>query len=411
MLLLASLMAGSIAILAPSPGASFVSHPSGRDPLRHSEVPDERRPQHGTYDDHGHDRPMRFPDAPDGSMILTADLHTHSVFSDGSVWPSIRVEEADRDGLDALAFTEHLEHQPKKADIPHPDRNRSYQVAVAEAASQQIGAVMLINGAEITRDMPPGHVNAVFLEDANKLRIDDATAAIRAANDQGAFVFWNHPNWLPQAPDGVAKIFPFHEQLIRDGKLHGVEVANGTLDAYSEHALGIALEHDLTILATSDIHGLVDWTHNAAHGGHRPLTLVLAPERSPTALKQALFDGRTVAWINDDLIGKAEHVEQVVRACLSLQPKHYLPSSSVLEINLVNRCPLAFTLENTGVRTFHNVSDVVRVDRYDDLKLQVRMNEERQLLQLDLTVLNSQVRPREHLRATWSADIASLAQR
>lgn len=132
-------------------------------------------------------------------MILTADLHTHSVFSDGHVWPSIRVEEADRDGLDALAFTEHLEHQPRKADIPHPDRNRSYQVAIKEAANRQIGAVMLINGAEITRGMPPGHVNAVFLQDANKVLTDDPADAIRAANDQGAFVFWNHPNWLPQA--------------------------------------------------------------------------------------------------------------------------------------------------------------------------------------------------------------------
>jgi hypothetical protein len=378
---------------------------------RRSASPPVDEPQHRTYDDHGFDRPIRFPDTPDGSRILTADLHTHSVFSDGHVWPSIRVEEADRDGLDALALTEHLEHQPKKADIPHPDRNRSYQVAMQEAASQQVSAVMLINGAEITREMPPGHVNAVFLEDANKLLTGDATAAIQAANEQGAFVFWNHPNWLPQAPDGVAKIFPFHQELIRSGKLHGVEVANGTLDAYSEDALGLALEYDLTILGTSDIHGLVDWTHNAAHGGHRPLTLVLAAERSPAALKTALFDGRTVAWINDDLIGKAEHVEQVVRACLTLEPKQYLPGSSVLEVSLVNRCPLAFTLENTGVRTFHNVSDVVRVRRYQETKLQIRMNDERRRLQLELTVLNTQVRPREHLRTALSADVAGLTGR
>ena len=30
-------------------------------------------------------------------------LHTHSVFSDGHVWPRIRVAEAIRDGLDAMA--------------------------------------------------------------------------------------------------------------------------------------------------------------------------------------------------------------------------------------------------------------------------------------------------------------------
>jgi hypothetical protein len=376
--------------------------------LRHSPAPHPEDPAHGTYEDHGFDRPLVFPDTPDGSRLLTADLHTHTVFSDGQVWPTIRVEEADRDSLDALALTEHLEHQPKQADIPHPDRNRSYQLASEAAEAQGIDAVMLIRGAEITRGMPPGHVNAVFLEDANDLLIGDARAAIEAANEQGAFVFWNHPNWLPQAPDGVAKILPFHIELIREGKLHGVEVANGTLDAYSEEALGIALEHDLTILGTSDIHGLVDWTHDAGHGGHRPLTIVLAKERSPESLKKALFDGRTVAWINDDLIGRAENVEQVARACLELEPTRYLPESTVMQISLKNACPMAFTLQNIGERTFHDVSDLVRVERYDDVELEVRMNDERRTLALDVVALNTQIRPRENLRLTLSADLSKL---
>lgn len=383
---------------------------SDGDLLRHSPDPTAKDPQHGTYEDHGFDRQMRFPDAPDGSVILTADLHTHSVFSDGQVWPSVRVEEADRDGLDALAFTEHLEHQPKSADIPHPDRNRAYQVAREVAEDRGIDAVMLINGAEITRGMPPGHVNAVFLQDANAVLTDDVHEAIGAANDQGAFVFWNHPNWLPHAPDGVARILPFHEELIAQGQLHGVEVANGTLNAYSEEALGIALEHNLTILGTSDIHGLIDWTHDGGHGGHRPVTLVLAPERSLASLKQALFDGKTVAWINDDLIGRTENVEQVVRACLALEPQAYLPDSSVLEVRLANSCPLAFTLENSGERTFHNISDVFRVERYDDMTLQVRMNDERRVLDLDVEVLNTQIRPREHLRITLSADLSAVGE-
>jgi hypothetical protein len=141
--------------------AMLLLHPTGA-PETAQGAARADEPQHGVYDDHGKRRPINFPDAPDGSRILSADLHTHSVFSDGHVWPSIRVEEADRDGLDALALTEHLEHQPKSADIPHPDRNRSYQVAQREAAANKTEAVMLINGAEISRGMPPGHVNAVF---------------------------------------------------------------------------------------------------------------------------------------------------------------------------------------------------------------------------------------------------------
>lgn len=390
------------------PAIVLATQTPGAQPAQHSPVPEADVPQHGTYNDHGFERQMRFPRTADGTLIMTVDLHTHSVFSDGHVWPSIRVEEADRDGLDALAFTDHLEHQPKGADIPNPDRNRTYQVGKSAAESAGINAVMLINGAEISRGMPPGHVNAVFVQDANKLLTEDANDAIMAANDQGAFVFWNHPNWLPQAPDGVARILPFHEKLIAAGKLHGVEVANGTLDAYSEEALGIALDYNLTVLGTSDIHGLIDWTHNGAHGGHRPMTLVLAPERSPEALKKALFAGATVAWINDDLIGKAQNVERVVTACLTLEPLGYLRNSSVMDVTLKNQCPLAFTLKNTGKRTFHNVSDVVRVERYDETRLQVRMNEERKSLMLEIIALNTQVRPREHLSTKLSVDISTF---
>ena len=73
-------------------------------------------------------REITFPDL-DNYLTLVCDFHTHSVFSDGSVWPDIRVEEAERDKIDVLAVTEHLEYQPHINDIPHPDRNRSYQLA------------------------------------------------------------------------------------------------------------------------------------------------------------------------------------------------------------------------------------------------------------------------------------------
>ena len=43
--------------------------------------------------------------APTGFQVLTADLHLHSVFSDGEVWPTVHVREAWRDGLDVVSLT------------------------------------------------------------------------------------------------------------------------------------------------------------------------------------------------------------------------------------------------------------------------------------------------------------------
>ncbi|WP_019962212.1 Sb-PDE family phosphodiesterase [Woodsholea maritima] len=356
------------------------------------------------------DRAVSFPNTQDGRTVLAVDLHSHSVFSDGHVWPSIRVEEAVRDGLDALAFTEHLEHQPHSHDIPHPDRNRAHEVAEEHAHNRDMTDVMLINGAEVTRGMPPGHVNAVFVTDANALLVEDAEAAFQAAKDQGAFIFWNHPHWLPQAPDGIARITPMHEDLIARGLLHGVEVANGTLDAYSEHALQIALDHNLTILATSDIHGLVDWTHDAGHGGHRPMTLVLADEKSPSALKAALFEGQTVAWHYNDLIGREAHVEALVAACLSLKPGQYTGERSVLPITVENVCPLPFILQNLSEETFQNVSDVITVPSRGVYDIQVRMGEQVRDVALTFEVLNTQIRPREHLSLTLRGEVAAQGE-
>lgn len=352
----------------------------------------------------GNMRAVEFPDAPDGRRILAVDLHTHSVFSDGAVWPVLRMEEAVRDGLDAVAVTEHLEHQPHSEDIPHPDRNRSYEIA-SEAVEEESWDIIVINGAEITRDRPLGHVNGVFLKDANALLTDGGEAPIRAANAQDAFVFWNHPHWLPQAPDGVARIEDIHKRLIAEGLLHGVEVANGTLDGYSVHALGIALEYGLTILGTSDIHGLTDWTHDAGHGGHRPMTLVLTDEKTKSAIKEALFQGATVSWSHDDLAGREENVRVLVQACLELEPGLYPEEYTVLPVTLRNLCPVRFTLKNTGEKTFQNIGDVFIVPPHGEYGLQVRMMQRLDDVELSLTVLNSHIRPREHLEISLNAHV------
>ena len=41
----------------------------------------------------------------------------------------MRIQEAQKDGLDAIAVTEHIEYQSHKEDIPHLDRNRSYELS------------------------------------------------------------------------------------------------------------------------------------------------------------------------------------------------------------------------------------------------------------------------------------------
>ncbi|MXZ38438.1 MAG: PHP domain-containing protein [Holophagales bacterium] len=360
------------------------------------------------------ERAIEFPDV-DGYRTFSVDLHTHSVFSDGMVWPIIRMQEAERDGLTLIAVTEHLEYQPWQKDIPHPDRNRSYVVA-SEYTEESESDVIVVNGAEITRSMPPGHVNAVFIQDANALLVKssgadymtrlrpstseeqaaserEARKAIEVANEQNAFVFWNHPNWPSQRPDGVAKLTDMHRDLIAEGLLHGIEVANG--DFYSAESLQIALDNDLAILGVSDVHYLIDWDYLPNDGGHRTATLVFAEERSTESIKEALHANRTVAWFGNWLIGREDALMPLLEASLQLTKVERSPGDKLIDIRLSNMSDAAFDLRVTSGHRFNGPPSTMRVEPHSDLDLAIS-GETRTSFEIAFEVLNAITAPETH---------------
>lgn len=360
------------------------------------------------------ERAIEFPDV-DGYRTFSVDLHTHSVFSDGMVWPIIRMQESERDGLTLMAVTEHLEYQPRREDIPHPDRNRSYVVA-SEYAAEAESDVIVVNGAEITRSMPPGHVNAVFISDANALLVEtsdadymirlrpstpeeqaaserEARQAIEEANRQNAFVFWNHPNWPRQRPDGVAKLTDMHRELIAEGLLHGIEVANG--DFYSAESLQIALDNDLAILGVSDVHYLIDWDYRPNDGGHRTVTLVFAEERTAESIKEALHANRTVAWLGNWLIGREDALMPLLKASLQLTKVERSQGDELIDIRLSNMSDAAFDLRVTSGHRFNGPPSTMRVEPHSDLDLAIS-GEARASFDMAFEVLNAITAPETH---------------
>lgn len=341
---------------------------------------------------HTHSRSIKFPDIP-GYKTLSCDFHIHTVFSDGSVWPDIRVQEALRDGLDAIAMTEHLEYLPHIDDIPHPDRNRSYEIAKAEAKDHDL---LIIHGAEITRDMPPGHSNAIFIQDANKLMDEDPMKVFEEANRQGAFIFWNHPNWISQRKDGIARLTDMHRELIKRGWLHGIEVVNDL--TYSDEALEIALDNDIAIVGTSDIHGLVDWQYGIQKGGHRPVMLVFSEEKSEAGIKAGLQAGRTIAYFNDLLVGKEAYLRPLIASSLEIESALYIGNSSVLRIEIQNMSNAKILLDNESEYRFHAHGDVVEIPASGKIMLDVKTLTRKDNITLEFQALNGIIAPGEHPR-------------
>lgn len=349
-------------------------------------------------------RCLAFPDAPDGRHILAVDLHTHSVFSDGNVWPSIRVEEAQRDCLFAMAVTEHLEWQPHRDDIPHPDRNRSYNVAKEFIERRELPLV-LIQGAEITRFFPPGHINAIFIEDANPLLfprgprrgeplIPESIKALDAAKAQNAFIFWNHPAWTPDFPSGILEVSDFHKRMIAEDKLHGIEVANGQF--YAESAFQTALDYELAILGTSDIHGLIDWDYDIANGGHRTTTLVLSEGDDYGSLEKAIRSKQTVALYKRTLIGRDAQLQPILKSVLALEKGDYRRRSTVLGVTLKNTAPFDIHLKNASDESFTNAGEVITVPAYGEADLFVADVEDADGLALRFEVLSAYKAPKVH---------------
>lgn len=278
----------------------------------------------------------------DGFQTLKCDLHMHTVFSDGHVWPNVRVQEAWQEGLDVIAITDHIEYTPHSDDVK-VGHNRAWELAKDAAAENNL---VFIKGTEITRNTPPGHFNALFIGDASEYIADRANEkdkqAVMKAAEQNAFIFWNHPGWKVSSIEGSYEWIDFVDELKKGNNLHGIEVFNGF--GFHKKALDWAMDYNLTVMGTSDIHNLVAHDYNLGGPVHRSMTLVFAKDRTAESVREALNAGRTVAWASKYIAGKEEHVRNLFNSCVEMGPSfHSKGDRKFYEIR--NNSDLYFELE------------------------------------------------------------------
>jgi len=300
---------------------------------------------------------VRIPDF-GGFQTLKCDLHTHTVYSDGLVWPSIRVDEAWWDGLDAVAITDHIEYRPRKEKVLG-DSNESY--VVASSRGKQIG-MLVIPGTEITHSKPDGHLNALFIKDANKINLPKTIDQIEAACAQDAVVMLNHPGW----PDNVSTIDTMHIRLFKEGKIQLIEVDN--CHQFYPRVCGWMKEYHLGPAASSDIHNLIGRSYG--HGLFRPMTLVLAKERSLEGIKEALLARRTIAFFNQNIAGEEQYLKGLFEACISIKQAVNDKEHKRAVIELANNSDVEFDLAEPNGSSFILYPNQVyrKTIKYDDFK-------------------------------------------
>lgn len=302
-------------------------------------------------------RHISIPDIP-GYKTLKCDFHMHTVFSDGHVWPTFRVNEALRDGLDAISITEHTDYKSYPEDVSR-DLNQSYVVASAYAKGK---GLLIIKGAEISPRVPPYHNNALFLQDANLpfdyMQVsekkfvmkdnpthDELMAPFLEAKKQGAFVVFNHPGNMPAWVVRDTAVFTdFHQELFEKGILSGIEVVNSGIYNVTAHRL--AMKYNLTMLCNTDEHFDMYPRYEKTH---RPMTLVFAKEKTVPAIKEALIARRTALYFDDYVIARQTEAELLFKAAIQVKTERASKKGEpLLKVKLFNNCDIPFKIQASG---------------------------------------------------------------
>lgn len=348
------------------------------------------------------------PDIP-GYKTLKCDFHLHTVFSDGSVWPTLRVNEAIRDGLDVISITDHIDYEGSP-EIIEKDYNKPYEIALQAAKDK---GLIVINGGEISPRVSPYHNNAIFLKDVNKLPIDymqetkkkfimkenirkeELMAPFLEAQNQEAFVFYNHPGYSWWDKKDTAIFTMFHKELLDKGILKGVEVVNGR---YNIIAHRIAEKYNLTMLGNSDAHGDIFYTYR---NSHRPMTLVFAKEKSEKAVKEALIERRTAVYIDDNIIARKLEGDAFFKASLNISNESKVRNGEpiwIVSITNVSSVPYRIRIHSE-----HNIENyplgqfVLEPNQPTQFIIKELWNFPEQIT-LQVDVFNVIVSPDEHLK-------------
>lgn len=302
-----------------------------------------------------------------GFNVYKADLHTHTVYSDGQVLPKYRIREAWQDGLDIIAVTEHVEYRPVEADFvsyleKYTDKKHKEAVNhrigadgitkdgimvdlnTAVQISQKIGksyGLTIIPGLEITRDANEiGHFNALFTTDNNLVYDPDPYQAILNAKAQNAIVQHNHPGWKRK----TLAYSEFQAKVYGEGLVDGVEVVNG--DEIYPGIVDRCVKEGLYITANTDIHATTAADYGV-NGSDRPMTFIFAKDKSLESVREALEAQRTLAFAFNNVWGADQLLKDLFLACVKVEQvagRKYL---------LTNISSIPFVLQQKGANRVH----------------------------------------------------------
>ncbi|MBR2351599.1 MAG: PHP domain-containing protein [Alistipes sp.] len=319
-----------------------------------------------------------------GYNVYKADLHVHTLYSDGGMLPSARVDEAWHDGLDIIAITDHYEirkYEQRFLDFlygyfggkaPNAKNNRitvknpadkdgimvDMNQPVREAQERaKLYGMLVIPGTEISRESTQqGHFNVLFAKDYNKLYDIDIEKCFAKAREQGALIIHNHPGWNHTTTDKSE----WQKQMYAKKWFDGVEVANG--GSFGPKLVRRCIDENLIVLGGSDIHGTACEKYSG-NGLNRTMTLIFAKDLTLESVREAMDNRRTLAYIAGHIIGKEELLRDLFKA--SVEVKRDVDwvdkkKQNITYYSITNRSSLSFTIGKRQIKPHETIRTSVR---------------------------------------------------
>ena len=293
-----------------------------------------------------------------GLNCYKADLHIHTIYSDGSLTPRQRVREAWYDGMDVLAITDHLEgngfaktmlkvlapynkdKKPSKWSNAHKagrvltDLNAAFDEAAEEAKNYPI---TLIKGAEIGLEpKEKGHFNALFLKDIPAIYDPDEITRFKNVHKQGGIIIHNHPTYRRSTSDKSE----WQEEVYKAGYIDGVEVANGT--GFYPRMVRRCIEEKLIMIGSTDAHTTLDFykTGNL----FRTHTIIFAKDRSEASIKKAMLKHQTLVYCGGHIIGSEQWLKEFFNASIECKVVSENAKKGNRVFQLTNHTSIPYTL-------------------------------------------------------------------
>ena len=305
----------------------------------------------------------------DGLNCYTADLHAHTIFSDGELSPEERVKEAWCDGLDILAITDHIEtrrqernmlkflkgYSPEKKGFEpintrvsrgkHADErgivsDLNFSTELARQTAKSYPELTIIKGAEISREpVHIGHYCALFTTDNNAIYSRDDAEAIRNARAQGAIITHNHPGWERTSCD----MTEFHKKVYGEGLIDGVEITNGT--SFYPEIVGRCIDKKLYMVSATDIHATTNYYNK--QNFYRNMTLIFAKDKSEKSLKKAFLSQKTLGYSGGYIIGEESLLAKFFQA--SVKANYVGAAKKGIRVSLTNQTSFDYLLKYDSI--------------------------------------------------------------